>query len=115
MRSLILFYIGNLGSIPSPRSGSSLVVEPNNRYLLLFGGYSAPSMYLNDMYRYDTWNDTWIKVPVGPNGIKPRPVVSHAANVVGDYMYIFGGVYFKDTPTNQLAKYSFSTNEWEIL
>jgi hypothetical protein len=68
------------------------------------------------VWRYDYANDHWIG-PIEVNGTKPVGVASHAAIYIPsrNSMMIVGGYTFSDTPTNQIALFSFDDDTWEIL
>lgn len=46
--------------------------------------------YLNDIWKFDIPSETWTKLEC--DGELPRPRASHTATVMGDNMFVFGGV-----------------------
>jgi N-acetylneuraminic acid mutarotase len=55
--------------------------------LYMTGGFSIPGGALADVERYDPDLDTWSAAPP-----LPRPRYAHCACVIGDAMYVLGGV-----------------------
>jgi hypothetical protein len=56
--------------------------------LLSFGGISAASCY-NDVWSFDTFIQKWSRLEC--TGSPPSPREGHAAALVGDVIYVFGG------------------------
>ncbi|GIY78358.1 hypothetical protein CDAR_179641 [Caerostris darwini] len=78
--------------LPVGRIGHSLVTITDTaqlQNLLLFGGYSSSSGYLNDLFLYNTSNNHWNKIVTEYN---PPPRHFHAAASLNGCMYIFGGI-----------------------
>lgn len=95
-----------------PRVHHTAVVYNNNTYL--FGGAGAN----NDIETYD--GQSWtIVVPEDdgyswtPKGDRPNGRYGHGAVVIGDNMYIFGGIDSKSgNALNDMWVFSFVNNEW---
>eukprot|EP00741_Cyanophora_paradoxa_P021663 tig00000241_g20909.t1 len=74
------------GRLPEARAGHTLSAVGSK--LFLFGGFSG-SLYLNDIFVFDTDSETWSRPAV--SGVAPVARVSHSTTVVGKKLYIFGG------------------------
>lgn len=59
------------------------------QFLPSFGGIGEKSHYYNDIWSFDTSTRSWSKLQC--TGSIPDPRQGHAAALVGDIMYIFGG------------------------
>ncbi|KAK2569848.1 Acyl-CoA-binding domain-containing protein 4 [Acropora cervicornis] len=79
-----------LGDIPCPRDGHTLSAVGSVLYL--FGGTNYPESEecLEGLYAYDIGTVSWELCPT--QGRQPR-VLGHSTAVVGDTLYIFGGIY----------------------
>ena len=60
--------------------------------MVVFGGESQNGSLHNDLWLYDITQDRWIELTVNDT-TKPPPVTEHAATVVDDKLYIFGGMF----------------------
>ncbi|CAN8306629.1 unnamed protein product [Cochlearia groenlandica] len=108
-------------SAPSPRSNSSLTINPlKETELILYGGefYNGQKTYVyGDLYRYEVDKQEW-KLISSPNSPPPRS--SHQAVAWKNYLYIFGGEF---TSPNQERFHHYKdfwmldvkTNQWEQL
>ncbi|TFK86157.1 galactose oxidase [Polyporus arcularius HHB13444] len=92
---------------PSKRSGHTCV--PWKEHLLVFGGTDGKYHY-NDTWAFDTATKTWSEV--SSTGYIPSPREGHAAALVGDVMYIFGGRGVDGANMGQLAAYKISSKRW---
>jgi len=103
-----------LGTSPSGRIGHTAVLIPGNK-MLVFGGNSDISM-LNDLYVYDINSKTWSTL--NPSGSIPVARTGTVGNVIGDYVYIFGGIkYYGDIYgyLNDVYRYNYVKNIWEKI
>ncbi|KAK3764256.1 hypothetical protein RRG08_033338, partial [Elysia crispata] len=75
------------GTIPPPRSASSLVAVGTKLYL--FGGLSHISGWFDDLFVFDTENSTWS--PLETEGPRPRSRDKLQGVAVGSLIYYFGG------------------------
>ncbi|XP_031560764.1 attractin-like [Actinia tenebrosa] len=71
-------------------------------------GYSGPSCNSTSNYGF------WSKHTAGNQDII-QGRASHAAGLLGDWLWVFGGYSLTSRPFNDLIRYSFSTNNWEIV
>ena len=85
--------------VPLTSLHSSLVI-----ILCRFGGWGAQGYYLNDTWSFDTSTRKWTELQC--TGSIPSPRTGHAAVLVGDVMYVFGGhtgnIYWDDLYALQL-------------
>ncbi|CAL1544468.1 unnamed protein product [Lymnaea stagnalis] len=75
------------GTIPPPRSASSLVAVGTNIYL--FGGLSHMSGWFDDIFVFDTLTNSWSILDA--DGIKPRARDKLQAVAIDTNIYYFGG------------------------
>ena len=78
------------GKGPSARSRHTCT--PVEHFLVIFGGLNHRVRY-NDVWIYDTKNKAWTELRVEASEAEdvPAPRAHHAATVVGDKLYVFGG------------------------
>jgi hypothetical protein len=105
-------------SMPTPRSGAAAITVDSKIYviggtkLIGFAGYE----FLNTNEVYDPVENTWSELAPIPTG-----VTSYASAVVGNKIYVFGGVnasnpgggrYVTVYYTNLVQIYDTKTNQW---
>ena len=109
-------------TLPPGRKDHTLCKIGNN--CLLFGGFNS-DIHLNDIWILKS-NWEWQKLRVNEtsnnddtnvelhdtNDNIPCPRRGHSANVIGSYMYIFGGLYGFTKYLNDLYIYDATQNEW---
>ena len=77
------------GPSPSPRSGASLVYDPVDQEMVLFGG-SAGSRAVNDTWAYT--KDGWMNITQWPaNGPSPRSNAAVTFDAYDNTVFLFGG------------------------
>ncbi|CAG9320206.1 unnamed protein product [Blepharisma stoltei] len=95
---------------PSPRMYHSF--QEIGQYLYTFGGIGDNGELLNDLWRFDTINESWeIKLP---NGDIPSKRHSYASASDGDHMLIWGGKG-QEGYLNDGYFYNINTNMWYPL
>ncbi|KAH7818222.1 putative rab9 effector protein [Monocercomonoides exilis] len=80
------------GTPPQPRSSHSAVAWKEN--LVIFGGHSQEKVLFNDLHLFNLYERKWTNAKYGnctndPN--IPPPMYMHAAALVDDDMFVFGG------------------------
>ncbi|XP_059148384.1 kelch domain-containing protein 2-like [Physella acuta] len=75
------------GTVPPPRSAASLVAVGTKLYL--FGGLSHMSGWFDDIFTFDTTNNSWSILDT--EGIKPRARDKLQAVAIDSNIYYFGG------------------------
>jgi len=75
--------------LPSPRVGSSLILNPINKIALLFGGINSETGELNDLWFTDGF--TWMQFQT-PHSPEPRSDASMAYDEVRQTAVLFGGI-----------------------
>ncbi|XP_055388552.1 leucine-zipper-like transcriptional regulator 1 homolog [Condylostylus longicornis] len=91
---------------PSRRYGHTMV--HHDRFLYVFGG-SADSTLPNDLHCYDLDCKVWSVVTPEANSCVPSGRVFHAAAVIGDAMYIFGGTVDNSVRRGDTYRFQFSS------
>jgi len=82
--------IKTVGDRPSPRSCHSATVVDNKIYI--FGGSCCkrgPYEFYNDVYIFDTEDNSWTKAEC--TGDVPSPRSQHSSVLVGNYIVVTGG------------------------
>ncbi|XP_068676602.1 kelch domain-containing protein 3-like [Montipora foliosa] len=100
-----------LGDIPCSRDGHTLSAVGSVLYL--FGGSNYPESEecLEGLYAYDIGTVSWELCPT--QGRQPR-VLGNSTVVVGDTLYIFGGIY-RGEATNELYMLNTGNLTWTPL
>eukprot|EP00122_Pirum_gemmata_P011905 Pgem_evm1s11041 len=102
------------GDVPTPRSGHISIVDEDNAYLHVFGGYHDGSCY-NDVYSFHIASNTWFKRHC--TGTKPTERVSHQAVIYSNHLMVFGGsnVPFGHANTNDFYTLDLDTYHWKNI
>ena len=74
-----------------------------------FGGTDHQYHY-NDTWAFDTTTKAWCELPC--SGYIPAPREGHAAALVDDIMYVFGGRGVNGANIGQLAAFRISSKRW---
>lgn len=107
-----------LGSVPSARSGHSMVVINDKVYL--YGGETVSENSSDtvvreglclDLYRFMEESDEWIQIT--PNNSPPKARKNHGAAAYGEKMFIFFGVGDQGYPLGDIWAYDVVKNQWE--
>jgi N-acetylneuraminic acid mutarotase len=102
------------GDAPGVRFGASLTYVPSTSNLILFGGWTGGTSYVNGVFAYDPSTNTWIDL--SPKGVTPAPRAVHSAvyDPDSDRVIVFGGYdgisYYNDT-----WAYDIASNTWIFL
>ena len=112
------------GTYPSPKACSILVKY--GKKLILFGGWTHPSMYplhrwrlFNELHSYDLETSTWTQLlnPPPAGGVveeeilKPPTMAGHSATVHKGRLIIFGGL---QKQRNSIGQFSSSSDVWSF-
>ncbi|KAI9760330.1 MAG: hypothetical protein M4579_001734 [Chaenotheca gracillima] len=95
------------GRVPPARTNHT-VVSWNDK-LFLFGGTNG-IQWFNDVWAYDPRPNAWTQLDC--IGFIPAPREGHAAAIVGDVMYIFGGRTEDANDLGDLAAFRISSRRW---
>ncbi len=89
----------------------SVLFSPSPSYLIImfcrFGGSMKDSHYLNDTWSFDISTRKWTELQC--TGSIPSPRAYHAAVLVDDVMYVFGGYAFDGTKLGDLTAFDLSS------
>jgi hypothetical protein len=102
--------ISPVGSSPSARTSSSLIFDPVNNQLILFGGYI--STYTNEMWKYNVVSGSWSQQTFtgGPTARRYHTAV-YMTN--SGTMLVYGGN--TGSRSSDLWEYMISTNTWRQM
>ena len=95
---------------PCARFGHT-AVSYQDSLMVVFGGWDGAHL-LNDIWLYNTETSQWTCHSSQPGQAWPLPVYRHTACIVGDYMYVFGGVSDNRQRLNDLWRLSFGDMVW---
>ncbi|XP_067940064.1 leucine-zipper-like transcriptional regulator 1 [Watersipora subatra] len=91
---------------PKKRYGHTMVTF--NRCLYIFGGATG-QILPNDIHCFDLNKKTWDIIIPADISATPTGRLFHAATVVGDALYIFGGTVDNNVRSSEIFKFQFST------
>ena len=91
---------------PPSRTDFSMVKVRTN-VCMVFGGYTSDNRVVGDLWSLDYQNLEWKEEAV--SGIKPRPRYRHTSEVIGNKMYLLGGVDNGEDDATQSKGSTFST------
>lgn len=91
---------------PCKRYGHSSIVW--NHQMVLFGGYDDTGSQNDELYFYDFEQNTWTEKKLI---VKPLARFGHSCDLLGDNMYIFGGLGAKRT-LGDLWKFDLVNQNW---
>jgi leucine-zipper-like transcriptional regulator 1 len=82
----------------------------HDRFLYVFGG-AADSTLPNDLHCYDLDTQVWsVIIPAHSGAVHvPTGRLFHAAAVIGDSMYIFGGTIDNNVRSGDMFRFQFSS------
>ncbi|KAJ1302955.1 hypothetical protein OPQ81_003248 [Rhizoctonia solani] len=95
---------------PSPlaRAGHAMVAYDERLYV--FGGFTANDVYLNDIWCFDLETRTWAEVQC--TGVLPSPRECHSLSLVGDAVYLFGGMEKFGVILGDMWSFKISEKRW---
>jgi hypothetical protein len=101
------------GGPPSARYNYSMIFDPVNTTLILFGGVNSSATRLNELWKYTVGTNTWSQL--SPTGGPPTARSEHTAvyDSVNATMLVYGGT--TGSVSNELWKYTISTNTWSQI
>lgn len=117
-----------MGTYPSPKACSSLAVYQD--CLLLFGGWTHPSLYplhqswklFNELHIFHVSEKRWTQITADPDlvtSVWPPPTAGHSVTIHRDKMVVFGGLqkqrdvgFFQSS--NDIWVFSVPTKTWSL-
>ena len=93
-----------------------MVLHESTDSLLLFGGWTHPSLYplhqswrlFNELHAFNLGERRWTSVQ--PNSeVKPPAMAGHSATVHGDRVVVFGGLHKQ---RSSIGQFSSSNDVW---
>jgi hypothetical protein len=96
------------GNEPPPSRTNHIAITHQDK-LYVFGGTNGVEWY-NDMWRFDPHAQQWSLLKC--SGFVPQPREGHAASLVGDVIYVFGGRDMEGNDLGDLAAFKISTSRW---
>ncbi|KAF8499876.1 hypothetical protein F5888DRAFT_1633488 [Russula emetica] len=93
---------------PLPRAGHVSVTTGDR--IIIFGGYADPHTRFNDTWSFNISTRKWTELQC--TGSIPSPRANHAAVLIDDVMYVFGGRAIDGTFLGDLTALNLSTQRW---
>lgn len=107
----MLIQNGGAGQLVPPARTNHTVVSWQDK-LYLFGGTDG-SRWFNDVWTYDPATNSWSEQDC--IGYIPAPREGHAAALINDTMYIFGGRIQDGTDLGDLVAFKISARRWYMF
>ncbi|KAL0082973.1 hypothetical protein J3Q64DRAFT_1750940 [Phycomyces blakesleeanus] len=79
------------GSLPESRHGHTAIMDPTNKFVVMFGGCDSNMVGMNDIWLYNIESRTWEKK--NTYGTPPSKRCRHSVVVVENYMIVLFGEY----------------------
>ncbi|MGH0168297.1 UNVERIFIED_CONTAM: hypothetical protein FKN15_054035 [Acipenser sinensis] len=95
------------GSSPPPQRRYGHTMVAFERHLYVFGG-AADNTLPNELHCYDVDSQTWEVIQPSPDSEMPSGRLFHAAAVISDAMYIFGGTVDNNVRSGEMYRFQFS-------
>ncbi|XP_032074266.1 leucine-zipper-like transcriptional regulator 1 isoform X1 [Thamnophis elegans] len=95
------------GSPPPPQRRYGHTMVAFDRHLYVFGG-AADNTLPNELHCYDVDSQTWEVIQQSPDSELPTGRLFHAAAVICDAMYIFGGTVDNNIRSGEMYRFQFS-------
>lgn len=99
------------GDAPPARHGHTMVSVA--RTLFVFGGATNDAPASNKLHIYDSDKGLWAERTAG--GTLPPPRRDHTCVLLGQYIYILGGVDASGKPLDDVFRLDLSAGEWAPL
>ncbi|XP_048044809.1 leucine-zipper-like transcriptional regulator 1 isoform X2 [Megalobrama amblycephala] len=95
------------GSPPPPQRRYGHTMVAFDRHLYVFGG-AADNTLPNELHCYDVDSQTWEVIQPSSDSEMPSGRLFHAAAVIHDAMYIFGGTVDNNVRSGEMYRFQFS-------
>uniref|UniRef100_A0A3B3BA14 Leucine zipper like post translational regulator 1 n=1 Tax=Oryzias melastigma TaxID=30732 RepID=A0A3B3BA14_ORYME len=96
------------GSPPPPQRRYGHTMVAFDRHLYVFGG-AADNTLPNELHCYDVDSQTWEVIQASHDSEMPSGRLFHAAAVIQDAMYIFGGTVDNNVRSGEMYRFQFSS------
>ncbi|XP_061188835.1 uncharacterized protein LOC133197011 [Saccostrea echinata] len=95
------------GALPPPEKRYGHTMVAFDRHLYVFGGATGQTLP-NELHSFDLDSQTWSITEPAPNSQIPAGRLFHAAAVVDDAMYVFGGTVDNIVRSGEMYRFQFS-------
>ncbi|XP_043924248.1 leucine-zipper-like transcriptional regulator 1 isoform X2 [Protopterus annectens] len=92
------------GSSPPPQRRYGHTMVAFDRHLYVFGG-AADNTLPNELHAYDVDSQTWEVITASPDSEMPSGRLFHAAAVISDAQYIFGGTVDNNVRSGEMYRF----------
>ncbi|XP_038075790.1 leucine-zipper-like transcriptional regulator 1 [Patiria miniata] len=96
------------GTPPPPQRRYGHTMVAHDRHLYVFGG-AADNTLPSEQYCYDLDAEEWQVIKVSPDSQSPSGRLFHAAAVIGDAMFIFGGTVDNNVRSSEMYRFQFAS------
>ncbi|KAL4224359.1 Leucine-zipper-like transcriptional regulator 1 [Mactra antiquata] len=96
------------GSPPPPEKRYGHTMVAFDRHLYVFGGATGQTLP-NDLHSFDLDSQTWSIVEPSGESMIPAGRLFHAAAVVTDALYVFGGTVDNNVRSGEMYRFQFSS------
>ena len=94
--------------VPCPRNGHSACIYGN--FMYIFGGRANDNVKLNDTWKINLSSLDWEKVYYENEA--PIERMGHSCDIIGKYMFIYGGINEITKEQNDMHALDLETNKW---
>lgn len=103
-------------NLPRPRTNHTALYYKHGMYI--FGGSDEGNNKLNDLWKFDLQKKRWIiinHISDECDDQQPTRRSGHAANIIGNKMYIFGGLEGITHEANDFYSFDLDTETWTTI
>jgi N-acetylneuraminic acid mutarotase len=113
LRTYIWQEVETYGDIPQPVTSAKAAVLGDS--IFLYGGAGEKKgVSFNELYHFAVNGMIWHRIPPLPMDEIPESRVDHSLTLVGEHLYLFGGLRRKDLLNDCLA-FSLQNRSWNVL
>jgi N-acetylneuraminic acid mutarotase len=94
---------------PPPRHGHKAIVRDGRMYVFFGTGDSGA---MDDIWQYDPSTKEWTQI-ISSSTNNPVARYDHTTNLLGNMVWIMGGLDNDGNPLSDLWAYNFSSSQWE--
>ncbi len=97
------------GSPPPPTWRYGHIMAAYDRHLYIFGGGAADNNLSNDVHCFDLDTQTWSIISPSPDSQVPSGRLFHAASVVRDALYVYGGTVEHNCRSGEMYRFQLAS------
>jgi len=97
------------GTPPPPTWRYGHIMAAYDRHLYIFGGGAADNNLSNDVHCFDLDTQTWSIISPSPDSQVPSGRLFHAASVVRDALYVYGGTVEHNCRSGEMYRFQLAS------